>query len=202
MPFVSPEIFAKQTIAAIQGYSILAGGPLAANRILSIPDTTFQDIQELLEEQDDFDQEEEVEQSENLRTASSAKSLLYHTHDTGPGAVAKRRREREMSLQSGRSISRRGNTGNGSFPGAEMNAEADSLPIKETDGNASDGDVSSISASTEIDTSGISHEIRETIRRSHHMKPPLPHNKVAALVGLSGRHYGIYQQLCREMNLK
>lgn len=51
----------------IQGYSILAGGPLAANRILSIPDTTFQDLQELLEEQDDFDQyDDELEEGEEL----------------------------------------------------------------------------------------------------------------------------------------
>lgn len=40
----------------IRGYSILAGGPLVANKIISLPDTTFQDIQALLEERGDTDQ--------------------------------------------------------------------------------------------------------------------------------------------------
>ncbi|HEU5375509.1 MAG TPA: hypothetical protein VFV38_08735 [Ktedonobacteraceae bacterium] len=52
----------------IRGYSILAGGPLVTNRILSIPDTTFQDIRVLMAEDDDteFDEEEDDEESEEL----------------------------------------------------------------------------------------------------------------------------------------
>lgn len=60
---------------------------------------------------------------------------------------------------------------------------------------------SGCSVSKEPDTTTVSEETREAIRRARSKTPPMSHRKIAALVGLAGRKYSTYQQVCREMGL-
>lgn len=53
----------------------------------------------------------------------------------------------------------------------------------------------------EPDTTAVSEKTRETIQQARAKTPPMSHRKIASLVGLSGRRYPIYQQVCREMGL-
>nr|BBH91755.1 hypothetical protein KTC_65060 [Thermosporothrix sp. COM3] len=47
----------------------------------------------------------------------------------------------------------------------------------------------------------VSAEVRETIRRLC-LQGKLSHREIAAAVGLAGRKYGLYQQVCRELGIK
>jgi predicted GIY-YIG superfamily endonuclease len=53
----------------------------------------------------------------------------------------------------------------------------------------------------EPDTTSVPEKAREAIRQARSKTPPMSHRKIAALVGLTGRKYPIYQQVCREMGL-
>lgn len=80
---------------------------------------------------------------------------------------------------------------------AETASEASTKII---DGVFENANSDSGSSSSEKNFSGVSPEIRETVRRLNNIGK-LSHRDIAASVGLSGRNYGIYQQVCRDLGI-
>ncbi len=123
-----------------------------------------------------------------------------------PGLAAARARYRTENLLS--SVSRSGNaSGGGNGPetaggnGPETNGDANSKIIRPPF-TTIEGSVSSNSPFPGVETPAETGTwetggLRETIRRMK--ESGMADRKVAALVGLSGRKYHIYQQICREL---
>lgn len=99
------------------------------------------------------------------------------------------------------SVSALENAGNNLETEPETCQEAGSRIITGVFANASTPLLETKPASVENNTSAVSNDIRETIRRGRSMKPPIPHRTIANMVGFGGRKYEIYQQVCREMGL-
>src|SRR5579885_1632103 len=77
-----------------------------------------------------------------------------------------------------------GNSGNGPETAVETAQQANGKIITGRFGNESQSLVSSDPASRELDTTAVSIETRETIRRGRSKTPPMSHREIANLVGL------------------
>jgi hypothetical protein len=108
---------------------------------------------------------------------------------------------RQIKARSVSAVSRSGNAGNAPETAAETAQQAAGKIITGRFGNESQSPVSGDPASRELDTTTVSMETRETIKRGRAKSPPMSHRDIAGLVGLTGRKYPIYQQVCREMGL-
>lgn len=88
-----------------------------------------------------------------------------------------------------------GNGGNTPGNAAETPSEADLLPSNVRPFPVSAPNVSGASASVQ-EVPGVGNEIRETIKRMR--RKGMAHREIAQLVGMAGRRYGQYKQVCRE----